>query len=401
MALRPTPIAVMMLLFVASAASGQHVTAEQLDQSIDLGRTFLLSAQREDGSFVYEFDAVRGADAGTRNAIREMGGLWAIALLHRRHPTPETASAIVKALKLQDTFAKTTPGGGRYLAEPDAREWTTNTVALHMLAMQDVLATKDDKLVDAAIREKCERDLAAEAKFLLSLRLGNGRFSSTYHTTDGKGLASPTPYSDGEVLLALIRRAKQDPKDEALRQSVLESAAIMYSAYVRGALRADPNNEQTRAFYQWGSMAFYELYTAEWPGTKPYAPRAIAMARWMIDVQHINRAIDNGGHAFEGLAAAWELARLTGDAKNQQYIGAAIDRGLARLMSWQIGNAPGETEAVPKTFLRSQKARGGVVSLPGEPKIRIDTVQHQMHAEMLARKFMFRGGAEEAAIDRK
>jgi hypothetical protein len=317
-----------------------------------------------------------------------------VALLHRRHPTPETGNAIIKSLKVQDGFARRTARGGRYLTEPAAPEWTTNAVALHALALLDFLAADYD--LDSALREKARRDLADEVKFLVSLRLGSGRFYSTYRTADGGGMGTPTPYADGEVLLALARVAKEEGGDPSLRDTVLESAACMYGEYVRSALRADPDSEQSRAFYQWGSMAFYELYTSGWPGTQPYAARTIAMARWMTDVQDINRREGNAGYAFEGLAVAWELARLTKDQKNQQHIGAAIEQGLSKLLTWQIGS-PVAGGAVPAAFLRSPKARGGVVSLPGEPLIRIDMVQHQMHATMLARWFMFR--SEEAAAD--
>src|SRR5690348_1458263 len=52
------------------------LTAEALDQSLALGRQYLLNIQRPDGSFIYELDANRGVDLNTRHAIREMSALW-------------------------------------------------------------------------------------------------------------------------------------------------------------------------------------------------------------------------------------------------------------------------------------------------------------------------------------
>ena len=69
---------------------------------------------------------------------------------------------------------------------------------------------------------------------------------------------------------------------------------------------------------------------------------------------------------------------------------AALNQGLAKLLTWQIGN-PNATSsgAVPATFLRSPKSRGGVVTVENDPRIRTDTVMHQLHAELLVRQFMF------------
>ena len=395
---RSAPILLWLVVaWCSTLASAAPLTPEALDQSIELGRGFLLNTQRPDGSFVYETDAVNGADLGTRHAVREMGGLWGIALLHRRAPSPGTAAAIARSLKLQDLYARRTAAGGRYLTEPGAREWKTNCVALYALTLLDFLATDADG-TDAALRKKCQANLADSVKFLMSLRQGGGRFASTYWCADGRGAQVPNPYADGETLLALVRYAKEHaPDDAALRDAVLESAAMMYGTYVRAPLRADPLSAETSAFYQWGSMAFYELYTAGWPGTQPYAARTIAMARWMTDVHGVLKRPGNTGHAYEGLAVAWELARLTNDTKNQKHIGDTIEKGLARLLTWQAGS-PLAGEAVPKTFGRTPKSRGGIVSQPGDPRIRVDTVQHQLHAMMLARWLLLR--PEEAADGR-
>lgn len=386
-----------------SAAPGESVTPgqaagrltpEALDQSLTLGRQYLLNAQRPDGRFVYELDAIRGVASAERNIIREMGALWGVALFHRYEPTPATAAAVARAMRLQGRFAKRTRAGGLYLCEPDSREGTTNAMALYVLALQDFLAA--DHPLDPGQRARYEQDLAAAVKFILSLRMPGGRFFAGYRCADGGGFGAPEPYSDGEALLALVRAAK-DSDDAALRKLVIESAGAMYVEYVRTAIQRDPVNEQTKGFYQWGSMAFYELYTTGWPGTAAYAPRTIAMARWIIGVHGVLDKPRHTGYAFEGLAVAWELARLTNDRRSQQHIGAAIDAGLSKLLTWQIGS-PLAGAAVPQTFGSSPKTKGGIVSEPDDRKLRVDTVQHQMHATLLVRHLLFRP-ADEAAPD--
>ena len=206
------------------------------------------------------------------------------------------------------------------------------------------------------------------------------------------------PSTDGEALLVLVRAAKDDPTNVSLRDAAIESAAVMYGQYVRAALRGDPQSELTRAFYQPGTLAFYELYTSEWPGTQAYAARTIALAQWMMDVQDVIHRRGNTASAFEGLAVAWELARLTNDVKNQQRIGNTIDRGLANLMTWQIGSPLDSRKAVSGKLPVSPKARGGVFGAEQNPNLAIDVVGHQMHAMMLARWLLFR--PDEAADGR-
>jgi UDP-N-acetylmuramoyl-tripeptide--D-alanyl-D-alanine ligase len=358
-----------------------------LDRSLELGRTYLLNCQRPNGSFIYERHAERGTDLVTRHATREMGGLWGLALFHRQNPTPETAAAIARALEHYARHAKRTATGGLYLCEPAAIEGSTNLMALYVLSLQDFLAADQDLVADR--RAAIERDLSDAVTFLLSLRLPGGRFAAAYRCPDGRGIGSPNPYADGEVLLALTRAAKAEGADPNLRTIVLESAAVMYGEYVRTALRANPDSDDTKGFYQWGSMAFYELFTTGWPGTQPYAARAIALARWMTDVHGVTERGRNNGYAFEGLAVAWELARLTGDTRNEKHIADAIAQGFSKLLSLQIGS-PVAGNAVPPSFLKHPDVRGGVLNQPGDPRLRIDTTQHQMHAAMLIRWLLLR-----------
>jgi hypothetical protein len=367
------------------------LTADALDQSLDLGRQYLLNIQRGDGSFIYELDAARGVDLNTRHAVREMSALWMLARLHRQHPAAQTSVAILRSLRLQDLYAKRAADGGRYLSEPGASEWTTNVVALYALSLIDYLGT--DQKLDPPVRAEYERSLADTVKFLMSVRLPTGRFYPLYRVADGRGTGLPAPDCDGQALYALVRYAKEHD-DAGVREAALESAAVMYGEYVKAALRADPHSPDAIAFYPWGTMTFYELYTSGWRDTKPYAARAVAMGRWMTDVNKVVAQPGNSGTAYEGLAVAWELARLTGDTKDRRIIGTALNQRLAKLLTWQIGN-PNATSsgAVPATFLRSPKSRGGVVTIENNPRIRTDVVTHQLSAELLADQFMFGTGA--------
>ena len=59
------------------------------------------------------------------------------------------------------------------------------------------------------------------------------------------------------------------------------------------------------------------------------------------------------------------------------------------LLSWQVdGPAPNkylrEHPAVDDTVI------GGVMSRPNKPELRIDLTQHQMHATILARRYLYK-----------
>jgi UDP-N-acetylmuramoyl-tripeptide--D-alanyl-D-alanine ligase len=174
-----------------------------------------------------------------------------------------------------------------------------------------------------------------------------------------------------------------------MRPLLEESAEAMYQAYVVEALRQDPDSDLTKGFYQWGSMALLEMYDAGWDRHEEYAERCIELAHWMIDVHRTLERRRNTAYAMEGLICAWELARRTGDTASQRKIGAVIDEGLYKLTTWQFGSPVandylrGLTEAPPA-------AVGGVMSAADDPRLRIDTTQHQMHAVILARKFIYR-----------
>ena len=149
----------------------------------------------------------------------------------------------------------------------------------------------------------------------------------------------------------------------------------------------NPDSDLTRGFYQWGSMAFYEIYTTDWRGVEQYANRTIDLAYWMIDVHRTLERRKNTAYAYEGLITAWELARLTNNHQARNKIGQVINKGLYKLISWQIGG-PIPNKYLHKHNTSNPKAIGGVMNSKSNPKLRIDVTQHQMHALILARRFI-------------
>ena len=150
----------------------------------------------------------------------------------------------------------------------------------------------------------------------------------------------------------------------------------MYKTNVQAALTADPDSDTTKGFYQWGSMAFYELYTSDW-SDKDQADWILEMAVWMVDTHEVLGKTKNTAYAFEGLISAYETARLTGDAELQNKLLMAVDTGLDKLLDWQITNSA------------DPLANGGIKNETEGETLRIDVAQHQMHATILALKFIY------------
>ena len=167
----------------------------------------------------------------------------------------------------------------------------------------------------------------------------------------------------------------------------LYPAAAGKRVNVDEALSQEPDSDVTKGYYQWSSMAFYELATSDFPETQRYGDTVLRLADWMIDDHHVLIRTRNTGYAFEGLIHAYARAKQRGDSARQAKYGCVIDLGLEHLMSWQVGGPnPNRYTAAPT---KDPRAIGGIQNAAFEPALRIDVTQHQMHATLLARQYVY------------
>ncbi len=386
-----------LLTYVHSPA----LTEEVLDQSLELCKQFLISNQKENGSFNYEYDFVNDEFSPGDSQVRQAGALWGIALVHQEIPSIESKTSIEKGLAFFE--AHTLQGqNGKYIAYPGESSGKTGTLALVSLSLIDFLRAEPNYQNE----EHYDSLLHDYITFLISLRENNGHFASGYNLRTGRKSGKPSPYFDGESLLTLAKAAKYLGYD-SLREIITESAEQMYQFYVTDARVADADSDQTKGFYQWSSMSFYEIYTAGWGDH--WAERTIELAYWMTDTHRTLFRTKNTAYAYEGLASAYQLAKLSGDDWSVKKIGTVIDIGLNKLISWQVGG-PLQDEYLENNPPASDIAIGGVINrgmlfnwgisysikqpIPrifnrNEPLLRIDVTQHQSHAIILAKKFLF------------
>ncbi len=378
---RPEPLTADVSLY---GHSGNQLDRDLLEQSLELGTSFLLQNQKEQGNFQYEYNFVKRRYNPRDSQVRQAGALWGLSLIHQNNPREATSDALVKSFEFFFEHSKETSEGSLYIVYPGDRAGRTGTVALMALALLDFLRSGDSTAEDP----EYEAALVKYLNFLVSLRLPNGHFFKSYDYESGKGEGSPSPYFDGETLLALVKARNQLDFRE-WDELLLESAEQMHLAHVEQARSRDPDSNTTKGFYQWGSMAYFEIYNSDLPADKEkYAEWVIDLAYWMIDVHRTLKRRRNTAYAYEGMICAWELARLTGNAEALGTIGDVINDGLYKLTSWQVGS-PNQNAFLVRNRTNDPKAIGGVMNHRREAPLRIDVCQHQMHAVILATRYVY------------
>ncbi len=360
------------------------LTRRMLDHSLARGTQFLLNNQKPEGNFNYEYNFILRKMKNDDNQVRQAGALWGLALIYNDTPQQKLATAFKKGFAFFKKHSRKGIDKRRWVVYPGDRAGHTGTIALLSLAIIDFL--RSSPAVGKKMYEELQNDLAEYIAFLLSLRRSDGLFHRFY-SFDGSGFGKTSSYYNGETLLTLIKAARYlDRKD--LIPIALESAAAMHREHVEEALRADPDSRHTKGYFQWGIMSYFELATSGWEGTEPYADRAIALADWMIEVHCTLQRTRNTAYAHEGIILAGELARRKGNRDMAAKFSCAVDSGLLRMTSWQVGGP------IPNAFLRRNEtsdplAVGGVLNHRREPFLRIDVTQHQMHAVILARRYLY------------
>jgi hypothetical protein len=358
------------------------LTKELLDDSIAKGTEFLINNQKDLGNFNYEYDFVKKELSNDDSQVRQAGALWGLSLLHKHQPSQKTYLALKKGFDFFDTASVEIDSLKLMIKYPKTSYGRTGTAALVSLAYLEFLQTDLDSKEYKIVKTKFDKHL----RFILSLRNENGHFYDNYNYHFNPSIKNYSPYFDGETLL-LLAKASNYLQIDSLKPIILESAEAMYQTYVIEAQKEVLDSDQTKGFYQWSSMAFFEIYQMGWDDK--YADRIIDLAYWMIDTHKTLFRRKNTAYAHEGMITAWKVAEMTGNVKAQHKIGFVIDKGLYKLSMWQLGSE------IQNRFLKSNSSNfdklsfGGVMNCKDCPGLRIDVTQHQMHAVILARKYIY------------
>ncbi len=273
----------------ASDDCGPGLTRAELDESLRLGSGFLLANQRPAGNFAYEWDWTKQQDAVGDNEVRQAGATWGLALILHDDPTrADVRDALLRSLDFWKTQAfQSQPAVPeeavrRWVVYQGDRKGSTGTVALLALAHIELLRSGVE--LPAGRKAEVEEHLQQLLAMVRSQRAAGGGFHS-YFMPDGSPFGDPNPYADGEALLALVKAANHLGRGDLL-PDVVRFAREDQIRNVRDPRAKDPDPDTTKGYYQWVSMAWWELAHSEQAEAAPWGEWLMELAVWMIDEHH-------------------------------------------------------------------------------------------------------------------
>lgn len=366
-----------------SGSCKRELTRDVLAKSQQLAMRFLLAHQKPAGNFDYEYDFQSKALSNDDNEVRQAGALWGLALGYAHAPSPEIEAAVERGLAFFDQSSQRARGGRRCVAYAGASLGSTGTLALLALAYIDYLRAQPAG-VNAERNQQHRVRLSEYLKQLEKSQREDGLFFGRYDTKTCSPQGDASPYADGEALLALVKAFKYLGFSE-LQPTLLRAAAVGRQLNIDAALEQDADSDTTKGYYQWSSMAFYEMATSSMPDMASYGDTVLRLADWMIDEHDTLWRLRNTGYAYEGIIHAYALAKQRGDARAAKYA-CVTDVGLSRLLSWQVGGPLASPFA--NSGAADKLAVGGAMNEARDAALRIDVTQHQSHAMVLALRYL-------------
>ena len=351
------------------------LTREILMQSLEAARAYYLNQQKTDGNFKYLLDLSDGKTSDDDNQVRQAGAIWGLSCLNRDFFNEPTRRALLLGFDFFIRNIKTLPTGETVIVYPGEKNLNSGTVALFCLALTDFLAGQD-KYLDQNTKDKYRRILFTHLQFLRTMELDDGSWSRAYELSSGIRKPVPSSYYDGEALLAYCKAARLYNRKDLIRRINFALPRLIHR-YTVQTWQPDGDQDLTKGFYQWGSMAFAEYVEAGWePHAKLAADAAMALA--------------NVAYAVEGLAATWRIARMTKREAEEKRLKSVIDNIMGKLILCQYKGPFMQYNP----YLMSLKnvvpeAYGGITAAQNSPFVRIDNVQHQVHATLLMLEYLY------------
>lgn len=365
------------------------LTREILMQSLEAARAYYLNQQKTDGNFKYLLDLSDGKTSDDDNQVRQAGAIWGLSCLNRDFFNEPTRRALLLGFDFFIRNIKTLPTGETVIVYPGEKNLNSGTVALFCLALTDFLAGQD-KYLDQNTKDKYRRILFTHLQFLRTMELDDGSWSRAYELSSGIRKPVPSSYYDGEALLAYCKAARLYNRKDLIRRINFALPRLIHR-YTVQTWQPDGDQDLTKGFYQWGSMAFAEYVEAGWePHAKLAADAAMALAWWQIDENQLEAKKANVAYAVEGLAATWRIARMTKLEAEEKRLKSVIDNIMGKLILCQYKGPFMQYNP----YLMSLKnvvpeAYGGITAAQNSPFVRIDNVQHQVHATLLMLEYLY------------
>jgi len=377
----------------------KRLTRETLEQSLDLGRRFMLENQKDEGNFNYQYDWVNKKMDQSDNQVRQSGALWGVSLMYQYEQRPETKLALDKGLGFFFEHSAEGPVEGSLLIEyPGDSKCSTGTAALVGLAIIEYLRTEKDTaedLIPEAYEKRLTEKLEGYLAFLKYMHLENKHFSREYNLRRQSRTSRYSPYFDGETMLCLIKAAKYLGYTDLI--PLIEGSAMTLARdYTIESWLDEHDSTQTKGFFQWSCMAFTEYWDARWKDWETMGDYVLTLSWWMIHVHDTLSKGLNTAYVYEGLTHAYTIAKSRNEERIIDDLEYTMDRGLYKLTSWQVGG-PLRHENRYLRMMQEQAddplAIGGIMNHKGgrapHHQLRIDVTQHQMHSVILALRHVY------------
>ncbi|MBT3374167.1 MAG: hypothetical protein HN742_33950 [Lentisphaerae bacterium] len=360
---------------------------EDLIASAEAAQTYMLNHQTPAGSFAYQLDMVLKTYSGDDSAVRQAGALWAIASLSRMRPSAEACRGAILGLDFFFQLSRALPSGTTAPVYPGSKTIKTGMVALNCLSLVDFMRSKPF-LRDSINWGFYDSWLTQYLNYLEGVEMGNGSWCSDYLFELNEKEMAASPYYDGEALLAYCRAARYANRNDLIPK-IEAFAPRLAERYTVGAWEDDPGSDATKGFFQWGCMAFAEYVEAGWKDADAIGDAAMALAWWVIHQHRVQLRRGNTAYAVEGLLGAYRVAKARGDRDAMAKLHHAAESILSRLITWQAGGPKADKNPFLVKTPVPVIAIGGIMSSKDSGIIRIDVVQHQLHATLMALELLF------------
>jgi len=360
------------------------VTAEHLQQALQLAEGWYRKNQKENGLFPYLYDPLRDQESDKRHVLREAMNAAAIGSLWRHTKNPETRALGLRALQglFAEAYLEDPKTGYGYLRLGDDMP-TLGAAAAGLYAIAQLYAhTQEPSLQARAERLR---------QFLLALRREDGRYELSW--PPGGELEDQDDHP-GEAQLALLAWS-QAIKDESLTEPCLQSMRTYRELFRQQVLSA---KHPPYLFIPPHTQANLKLYIAT--RRQEVADFIFEMNHLLLGIQQIlpppgqllaqdcqgrflrpqkNRNGETHAAAtamyLESLADTFALARALGETKLLPQVQRALLWGARDLLQLQIRD-----EFDLLLLPNPDRARGGFRTSADCPLIRIDNMQHAVSA---------------------
>jgi hypothetical protein len=203
-------------------------------------------------------------------------------------------------------------------------------------------------------------------------------------------------FYSGEAILGLIEYYEKT-KDPEILKTAIKSQDFYVDRYVTHL-----KENYYPAYVPWHTQCLNKLYKIT--GNKKYADAIFVMNDELLKIQNTNGKPDkkylgrfynpkykqygsphssSDGVYTEGLAYAYEIAKMVGDKEHEEKYKKAIILGVHNLMSLQYTEDEANKHPYP------ERLSGAIRYTADDPRIRIDTVQHTIDAFTKILQVMF------------